>query len=141
MSSNRLDANCSLLIKIRQRAPLLTFASFYLVIAACGQSPEAHRVTPEAARRTLDAVLESWQQGRAPEEWQSREPHVVIQDFDWMSGAKLLDFEVLETTPIDANLHCQVKLLLSTDKGRNARTVTYLVGTSPVLTVFREPGP
>lgn len=109
-----------------------------LVAAGCSQSQ--HRVEPSTAQRVLLDVLESWQQGDAPESWQTRQPAVVVQDFDWKSGAKLVSFEILETEAVDANLHCKVRLTLTSDQGKKDQTVTYLVGTSPVLTVFREFG-
>jgi hypothetical protein len=66
----------------------------------------------------------------------------VIQDFDWMGGAKLTSYEILTTKAIDANLHCEVKLSLTgAQNGGSEKTVTYLVSTSPVLTVFRAAAP
>jgi hypothetical protein len=58
---------------------------------------------------------------------------------DWKTGRKLKSFEVIEPTEsVDANLHCQVKLTLEDpEKGEVEQTVKYVVGTSPVLTVFR----
>ncbi len=117
-------------------------AAVLLVLASCGcgpkYSPEAHRVDPAQARSTLEAVLNGWQQGETPDAWQQKTPAVVVQDMEWKSGAKLSAFEILSTEAIDANLHCEVKLTLEDpQKGKVERTVKYLVGTSPVLTVFR----
>ena len=111
-----------------------------VLLFATGCSQPQHRVEPDTAQRVLEDVLKSWQQGDSPESWQTREPSVVVQDFDWKSGSKLVSFEILETEAVDANLHCKVQLTLSSDQGKKERTVTYLVGTSPVLTVFREFG-
>lgn len=101
-----------------------------------------HRVESSIARDTLQAVLSSWQEGETPESWQKKSPQVVVQDMDWKNGAKLKSFEILgEGEAIDANLHCQVKLrFLPPHNGKSESQVTYLVGTSPVLTVFRSFG-
>jgi len=115
-----------------------------LAFAGCGgdYSAAAHRVDPEAARNTLVAVLDSWKAGDKPDIWQQKSPSVVIQDFDWMGGTKLTSYEILTTKAIDANLHCQVKLSLTgLQKSDSEKTVTYLVSTSPVLTVFRAAAP
>lgn len=115
-----------------------------LAFAGCGgnYSAAAHRVDPEAARSTLVAVLDGWKSGDTPAAWQQKSPSVVIQDFDWLGGAELTSYEILTTKAIDANLHCEVKLALTgLPSGRSEKTVTYLVSTSPVLTVFRAPGP
>ena len=101
-----------------------------------------HRVESSKARETLQAVLASWQEGEPPESWQKKSPQVIVQDMDWKTGAKLKSFEILgEGEAIDANLHCQVKLRFSSPhNGQSESDVTYLVGTSPVLTVFRSFG-
>lgn len=115
-----------------------------LCVAGCGRySAEKHRVEAPTARSTLEQVLDSWRQGASLESWQEKSPQVVVQDMEWRSGAQLHSFEILgEGEAIDANLHCQVKLsLMDPKKGRTEKTVTYLVGTSPVITVFRAPGP
>lgn len=116
----------------------------FLTIAGCGDSynAAAHRVNPEIARNTLVSVLDGWKAGDKPDTWQQKSPSVVIQDFDWKGGAKLASYEILSTEAIDANLHCRVKLSLHSPTGAESEeTVAYLVSTSPVLTVFREPGP
>lgn len=111
-----------------------------LVVGGCsGDSPDKFLVKSDIARETLAKVLTSWQQGSTPESWQSRIPPVVVQDLEWSSGTKLDSFEVMgDGEAIDANLHCKVKLRLSDGpNGAGEKTVTYLVSTEPVLTVFR----
>jgi hypothetical protein len=116
-----------------------------LIADGCGSgyAPEAHRVDPEHARSTLESVLISWQLGDTPQTWRQREPQVVIQDMDWTAGRTLEEFELLdEGEAIDANLHCRVRLrLVDPQQGEIERTVTYLVTTSPNLTVFRSMTP
>lgn len=110
-----------------------------LLLAGCSNTMESHPVDPNLARNTLDAVLKSWQEGATPESWQQKTPSVVVQDMDWKTGKKLKSFEIIEPTEsVDANLHCQVKLVFEdAEKGEVEQTVKYVVGTSPVLTVFR----
>ena len=127
---------------IKTQASWLATLLLMLNSGCGGDSPEAHRVDSRRARSVLEEVLASWKQGQTPESWRQKSPEVVIQDFDWQGGARLQSFEVLSEEPIDANLHCRVKLTLkASEKKMTQRTVTYLVGTSPVLTVFREFGP
>jgi hypothetical protein len=67
---------------------------------------------------------------------------MTVQDFEWESGAKLLDYEVLgDGQSRDANLSVKVKLMLASDQAKAKKvekTVSYLVGTSPSITVFRD---
>lgn len=117
-------------------APLLiVFALF-----GCGESPPANDpVVPDAARAALRRALDSWKAGTKIEALASESPKLVAQDFDWMAGARLLDYAPEgEGTPEDANLRIRVKLSLRDAKGKAvAKTVTYVVGTAPVLTVMR----
>ena len=112
-----------------------------LALPGCGPRQEtAAPVDPEKARSTLEAVLSDWKEGGSPEAWQERSPEVVVQDFDWAAGTKLKSFELLGPGESrDANLICKVKLVLEqSPRGDVERTVTYVVGTDPVLTVFRD---
>lgn len=127
-----------------RRTSWLFATVLFVSIGGCGgYSPEAHRVDPALARKTLEEVLASWQQGATPESWQEKTPQVVVQDMEWKSGTKLKSFEIVgDGKAIDANLNCRVKLTFADgDDGERERTVLYYVGTSPVLTVFRAPGP
>jgi hypothetical protein len=71
---------------------------------------------------------------------------MIVQDFEWDSGAKLLDYQLVDDgKAYDANLRIQVKLSLAGGNAKAApvtktteKTVWYLVGTSPKVTVFRD---
>jgi hypothetical protein len=70
---------------------------------------------------------------------------MTIQDFDWAGGARLVDYQIIDNgQAYDANLRVRVKLVLdgaaSAKKTGKAveKTVWYLVGTSPSVTVFRD---
>lgn len=123
-------------------AVLFVFAS--LGSSGCGgYSSAKHQVESTKARSTLETVLKSWQEGVSPDSLQEKKPKIVVQDMDWKAGTKLHAFEILgEGNAVDANLYCKVKLQVeSPGKGKSEKTVTYLIGTSPVLTVFRSVEP
>lgn len=110
-----------------------------LQAAGCGP----HQNTPvdvNVAQETLQTTLENWKLGLTPEEVQNGTPKIVVQDMDWSSGAELLSYEIQsDGRPMDANLVAKVKLTLRGQDGKEVeKTATYVVGTSPVLTVFRD---
>lgn len=120
------------------RFPIVSAALlFSLLITGCGID---HRVQPDVAAQTLRKTMENWKEGKSPASLQSAEPAIVVQDMDWTGGAKLIDFQILDgAKPVDANLYAQVKLKLKDAAGAETeKTVTYVVGTSPALTVFRD---
>ena len=111
------------------------------VLAGCGSGVyQSAPVDEDKASETLLEVMESWKEGETPDSLQEQSPKIVVQDFDWLSGMKLLSYEVVgESKAVDANLIARVKLTLQDKTGNELeKTVTYVVGTSPVLTVFRD---
>lgn len=109
-----------------------------LGLIGCGGN--AHAVKPDVAQQTLRTALDSWKSGKSIQDLKTASPAIVVQDLDWSGGAKLLDYEVLDgSKPVDANLQAKVKLKLRDAKDvESEKTVSYVVGTSPALTVFRD---
>ncbi len=118
----------------------IIFAVLILVVGGCQNAAEANRVDPKLARSTLESVLDSWKRGESIDSMQAQQPAIVVQDMDWKAGFKLRSFEILnDGEAADANLFCSVKLSLDDVGGKPVeRHVTYIVGTAPVLTVFRS---
>ena len=115
-----------------------------VVLARPGWSggSSAHAVNTSRARDALVIALDHWKQGDAPGSLRSSSTPMTIQDFDWQGGAKLVDYQVLgEGEAKDANLSIKVKLSLDGIPGKakkTEKTVSYLVTTSPSVTVFRD---
>lgn len=101
---------------------------------------ESAPVNASVARDTLERVMETWKQGQSADALQKQSPAIVVQDLDWTSGMKLMGYEIAgEGKESGANLIAQVKLTLADNQGaQTEKTVTYVVGTAPVLTVFRD---
>jgi hypothetical protein len=105
--------------------------------AGCSSMPQvAPPVEPERAIRVLDATLTAWKDGTAITAVSEASEPVVVQDFDWLQGRGLADFERLdEGVSQDANLRVSVRLTFADPP--EEKTVAYIVGTGPKLTVFR----
>lgn len=111
------------------------------LLVGCGHDvPTSAPVKSDVARETLSSVMESWKNGAKPESLQERNPAIVVQDLDWTGGFKLVDYDFEGLgKEVDANLIVQVKLTLEDSSGeKTEKMVTYVVGTSPKLTVFRD---
>ena len=68
---------------------------------------------------------------------------MVAQDFEWAGGAKLIDYQIVDDgKEEDVNLRIPVKLTLKNvgkDKEKPVeKKASYVVGTSPSVTVFRD---
>ena len=101
----------------------------------------ASAVDASLARESLKLALDHWKKGEEPSSLQSSATPMIAQDFEWAAGAKLLDYQILDDgKEEDANLRVQVKITLA-QEGKNKtveKTASYVVGTSPSVTVFRD---
>ncbi len=119
----------------------LVFSCFLCALAAgCSRQQRAAPVNVSLAQESLRKVLESWKNGEDPSALRQGSPGITVQDLDWKSGYRLTDYEIIgEGKYDDANLRCPVKLKLLDPQGKEVtREVTYMVGTDPSITVFRE---
>ena len=92
------------------------------------------------ARQALRTTLESWKKGEPIESLKDQTPTIVAQDLDWESGSTLVGFNVLDDGKDESiSLRIPVELTLQNKAGKEVKKkVKYMVGTSPVITVFRE---
>jgi hypothetical protein len=114
-----------------------------LPLAGCWGTGRAHAVDPPRAREALKTALDAWKGGQDPRSLKSSSTPMTVQDLDWAGGARLVDYRILDDgKALDANLSVRVKLVLdgaNKKTGKPAeKTVWYLVGTSPSVTVFRD---
>jgi hypothetical protein len=110
------------------------------VFQSSGCGPAGLRpVKVDLARETLIQVLDHWKSGGTIEELGEGTPQIVVQEALWANGKKLADFKLVDDgRAADANWFCEVELTLESDNGGvpTKKSVTYVVGTHPVLTVF-----
>jgi hypothetical protein len=112
-----------------------------IMLSGCSGSSHASAVNASLARESLKAALEQWKRGEDPGSLMSSATPMTAQDFEWAAGAKLLDYEILGDGKEEAaNLRVSVKITLSTDGKKKgvSKTASYVVGTSPSVTVFRD---
>jgi hypothetical protein len=116
-----------------------------LPMAGCSGSSRAHPVDPPRAIEALKTALDHWKAGQPPGSLASSSTPMTVQDFDWAGGARLVDYQVVDDgTARDDNLSVNVKLVLDgpgtkSKSGKPVeKSVWYLVGTSPSVTVFRD---
>jgi hypothetical protein len=108
-----------------------------LAAGACRQTSRDLSLDEARAREACKTVLEAWQAGKQPADLK---PDIIASDYVWLSGQKLVSFEVLPEEFNDGtNLHINVALTLQDADGKEKKSnALYIVGTSPVVTVFRD---
>ncbi len=119
------------------------FACSFVLLATilgCTQGPQkAAPVDPALAMTSLRTTLDAWKAGKKIDSMSEQTPPIVAQDFDWMAGATLLEYEIKgEGRAEDANLRVDCQLKIRDAQGQTtSKTVAYIVGTDPKITVFR----
>lgn len=118
--------------------PILVVLGLALLLSGCGGAQDARSLTvnENAAREACETFLTAWKDGKQPADLSP----MVGKDSDWDQGRKLLSFEILPEQRTDgANMFFQVRRKVKTPKGAELdQEVSYVVGTSPVVTVFRS---
>lgn len=120
---------------------LIVLTAAVMDTIGCGDGPsQAAPVNTVKAQDALKTTLERWKSGGKCDELKAESPSITVQDLDWEGGKSLVAFEILDDGKNDdANLRVSVDLTLRDKGGREQKKkVKYVVGTSPVITVFRE---
>jgi hypothetical protein len=111
-----------------------------LMLSGCSGPSRANPVDPSLARESLKIALDHWKKGEDSQTLQASATPMVAKDYEWDAGAKLLDYQILDERSEDANLRVQVKITLG-QQGKSKsveKKASYVVGTSPSVTVFRD---
>lgn len=132
------------LFRTAMKVTTLAFVcGFVATLSGCGAPAGA--AGPLDANRTMETLskaLSAWKSGAAHNALSQDNPPIHVADEDWLSGAKLLDFVIDNTTaaqPIGAAMHHPVTLTLTDKRGRPVkRAVTYRVAVEPTASVIRE---
>lgn len=135
---NRVRMNFQSLAKLLKRAQFYGLMCLALV-TGCGDDGGTP-VKIEVAQQILASVMEGWHDGKTPEDFGHETPAIVVHEMEWSNGAELLDFQIInDDQPTGPNLVATVKLKLKSAEGKvTEKTATYIVGTSPTLTIYRN---
>jgi hypothetical protein len=138
---DRSDRNSSLYGSLCVVAAcLLVLAT--LLLPGCSSYGSAKPVNVAQARDALKIALDAWKNGESTQSLASSSTPMTVQDFEWDGGAKLIDYQLMDDgKPEDANLRIAVKLTMTGKPGTKKnleKKASYVVGTSPRLTVFRD---
>lgn len=109
-----------------------------LATMGCGSSEGRNLpLDMDLARDACKDFLEAWKSG---DKAADLAPAIIGKDEAWDAGEKLTDFEFLPNeSDGGSNLHIPVRLTVKSPQGRESKLeVTYIVGTYPKVTVFRD---
>ncbi len=119
--------------RLLKRSRGLPLVVLMISLCGCTQETASHTLDPELARTSVEKAMTAWVEGKTPKDLQ---PEIVVGDTAWVQGKKLVSFQVLrdEETSDGSNLHIRVQRKFAAEESK----VTYIVGTSPVITIFPQ---
>ena len=142
---DRLDRNPGLYGSLWVVAACL-IALATLLLPGCSGYSSAKAVDVPQAKDALKIALDAWKKGETSQSLASSSTPMTVQDFEWDQGVKLVDYQLVTEGRADGpNLRVEVKLTTIGEpaKGKKEsksveKKASYVVGTSPRLTVFRD---
>jgi hypothetical protein len=109
-----------------------------LFLPGCGGSlgPDADRDVADKALRT---AMENWQNGKSQVDLEKGQPAIIMNEDDWRTGKKLVEFKIDECTLSGRQMRCRVRLKLQDKDGKNAeRNAVYIIDTTPRIVIVRD---
>lgn len=106
-------------------------------LIGCEHNARSLSVDKADARQSCTTFLTAWKDGKRVADLK---PQITGKDSDWEAGKILESFEILPDERTDgANLFLTVRRTIKSPEGASQQQeVEYVVGTSPVVTVFRR---
>ena len=116
----------------------LLIAGLLLCLAGCGGSGGGGGNELEA-REALTKALDAWKAGRKADEMRNENPEVIVGDPDWKDGRRLTAYQIGSGMFDGKNLRVPVTLTVEQPpRGQRKVVANYIVGTRPVVTLFRD---
>jgi hypothetical protein len=108
------------------------------VTAGCARTARDLKLDPQLAEASLDQALRAWAEGKQPADLR---PTIIMRDQSWDAGTALAGFTIqtAEARSDGTNLYLPVVREFRDAQGKVSRsTLTYIVGTSPTITIFPQ---
>jgi hypothetical protein len=115
-----------------------TWILILLSFVGCYGAPKAS--DRQTALESLQKTLDTWKAGGQAVDLKNVKPAIIAVDDDWERSVSLVGYQI-QPNPFDdgVNLHYTVTLTLKNAQGREVKKEqVYIVGTNPVITVFRK---
>jgi hypothetical protein len=118
----------------------LFFAALFLyLLSGCG--PKTYEAADlDQAGPSLRTALEAWKAGKSQEDLANQTPSILVNEDDWRTGKRLLDFTLDERGSLSGRQviwHAQIKLQDNSGATEDRRA-TYVIDTTPRLVIVRD---
>jgi hypothetical protein len=108
------------------------------LVPGCGKSlgPDAD---PDQADRVLETALQAWKSGKTPEDLEKGQPSILMNEDDWRTGKRLLDFKMEKGALSGRQVRCRVRITLREKDDKTVeRSAVYIIDTTPRIVIVRD---
>ena len=103
--------------------------------SGCGSTTARYTPTADVARKSLEAALTAWRDGRPIGALEGDTPPVRVVDSHWSSGEKLEAFQVLGEGDVDGRKEFTARLTMKEPRGE--KEARYIVHGRDPIWVYR----
>jgi hypothetical protein len=94
---------------------------------------------PGEADKALHTALEAWKGGQSPDDLKQGHPPIIMNEDDWRTGSRLLDYEMEEGVLSGRQVRCRVRIKLRDRDGQTVeREAVYIIDTIPRIVIVRD---
>jgi len=120
-----------------KRAALFITLSLCL-LSGCGRTLDPN-ADPAEADKALRTALEAWKGGKSPDDLKQGRPPILMNEDDWRTGKRLLDYEMEKGSLSGRQVRCRVRIKLQGADGEAAdREAVYIIDTVPRIVIVRD---
>jgi hypothetical protein len=99
-------------------------------------APDADVDVADGALRT---AMNAWKDGKSQADLENGQPSIIVNEDDWRTGKKLMDFKMEHPALSGRQIRCRVRLNLKEKDGKTVeRNATYIVDTTPRIVIVRD---
>ena len=108
------------------------------LLQGCGRGLDKD-ADPEEGVKALQTALGAWKDGKTQAEVEAMTPPILVNDDDWRTGKRLLEYKVEESGLSGRQVRCRARIKLGGKDGRAVeQRATYIIDTTPRLVIVRD---
>jgi hypothetical protein len=108
-------------------------------LSGCGHR-NAENVNPDQAGDVLRTALNAWKDGKTRADLEGQQPSIIVNEGDWDSTNRLLEFKMDDTGRLDGRqMRWVVQIKLQDKNGKvMEKKATYIIDTIPRIVIVRD---
>ena len=108
------------------------------ILSGCSRGLDPDASKPEADK-ALQTALEAWKNGKSQADLEKGIPSIIMNEDDWRTGKRLLDYKAEESVLAGRQIRCRVWIKLQDQVNKTVETnAVYIIDTTPRIVIVRD---